>query len=281
MQEGFDGAGPNGWPHSMRWAWVAGVTVLLLIVVAAGPRVTATPAPAPTAWAVLIEDNWYHGRYRDLPVGYINSTRMLTALIRRGVPAGHILLIRDSQDRGLLHHATDWLVTRVRPADVALLYVAGEYKFYERELMWNATLPGLWRRIPSARRVLVVEACFAGRLTEAVKGIPGVGLPAVGPNEWDWWGLNGRLIRGGTFTYFLARALESQPPDSPLDFAGAFRQAVAGAREYFRTVIAATPGALDSFHTMGDYPERLATFPNPHLIGESDPAKAARTTGTP
>lgn len=265
----------------MRWAWVAGVTVLLTVVVAGEPRVTAALTPAPNAWAVLIEHNSFHGRYPDLPVGYVNSTRMLTALVRRGVPADHILLIRDSVDPRLLDHATEWLAARVQPGDVALLYVAGEYKFYDRELMWDATLPGLWRRVPTSRRVLIVEACFAGRLTEAIKGMAGVGLPAVGPNEWDWWGLSGRFIRGGTFTYFLARALESQPPDTPLDFTEAFPQAVSGAREYFRTVITATPGALDSFHAMGDFPERLATFPNPRLVEERDPASTARATGTP
>jgi hypothetical protein len=272
---------PERMATNMRWAGVAGVIVLLTVVLAGQPGVAAAPALAPTAWAVLIEHNSYGGHYLDLPVGYVNSTRMLTLLIARGWPADHILLVRDSLDRRLLPHATDWLAARVRPGDLALLYVAGEYKFYEQELTWNATLPGLWRRVPTSRRVLIVETCFAERLTAAVKGIPGVGLPSVGRNEWNWWGLRetNRLIRGGSFTYFLVRALESQPKDAPLDFSMAFSKAVPDAQEYFRTVIAVTPGALDPFHVRGNFPERLSTFPNPHLVEEADvPASSARAS---
>ncbi len=284
QSEGVSRRRPERMATNMRWAWVAGVTVFLTVVVAGEPRVTAAPTLAPNAWAVLIEHNWFHGRYPDLLVAYVNSTRMLTALIRRGVPADHILLIRDNPDRRLLQQATDWLAARVRPGDVALLYVAGEYKFYDRELMWDATLPDRWRRIPTSRRVLIVETCFAERLTDAVRGIPGVGLPSVGRNEGDWWGLRetDHLIRGGTFTYFLARALEAQPASGPLDFNGAFSKALMGTQDYFRTVIATIPGALNSFHAMGDFPERLATFPNPRLIEETgEPASSARATSTP
>jgi len=195
---------------------------------------------------------------------------MLTTLVRRGTPADHVLLLRDSSDVTLLRQATGWLAARVRPGDVALLYVAGEYQFFDKDLKWETTFPMLWKRLPTSQRVLIVEACYAERLTEAVKGIPGLALPAVGRDELDWWGLRatGPLIRGGTFTYFLAHALLWQPVDDPLDFTAAFATAVASAQEYFRTVIATTPGALDSFHAMGGFPERLATFPNPHPLQE-------------
>src|SRR4029077_14124257 len=99
----------------MKGAGVAGLAVLLIAALVAAPRAGAAPTPLPTTWAVLIESDWYHGRYADLPVGYINSTRMLAALPRRGSPSDHILLIRDSSDRTVLRHATDWLATRVRP----------------------------------------------------------------------------------------------------------------------------------------------------------------------
>jgi hypothetical protein len=268
----------------MRWAWALGVTLFLTVMVVGGPRATAAPTLAPDAWAVLIEHNSFHGLYYDLPVGYVNSSRMLTALLRRGVPAGHILLVRDNPDRRLLQRATVWLAERVRPGDIALLYVAGEYNFYDRELKWNATLPEGWRRIPTSQRVLIVETCFAERLTDAIRGIPGIGLPSVGRNEWDWWGLRdeGNLIRGGMFTYFLAKAIETQPASAPLDFAGVFSEALVSAQNYFRTVITTTPGALDSFHALGSFPERLATFPNAHLIEEAgEPASSAGATSTP
>jgi hypothetical protein len=268
----------------MRWGGVAGVIVLLTVVLAGQPRVTAAPLRPSTTWAVLIENNAFHGRYPDLPVGYANSTRMLNALVRRGVPASQIRLLRDSSGRGSLQNATDWLAARVGPGDVALLYVAGEYEFYRQDLMWDAALPEGWRRIPTAHRVLIVETCYAERLTDAVKGIPGVGLPAVGRNELNWWGLRetDRLIRGGTFTYFLSRVLESEPASAPPDFGRAFSRALTGAQEYFRTVIATTPGALDPFHARGSYPERLATFPNPQLIEEtSEPAASAPAPSTP
>jgi hypothetical protein len=105
-------------------------------------------------------------------------------------------------------------------------------------------------------------------LTETAAGVPGLGLPAVGRDELDWWGLHdaNRVIRGGSFTYFLARSLESQPAGTSPDFAAAFGTAVAGAQDYFHTVVATMPGALKSFHARGSYPERLSSFPNPRLV---------------
>ena len=105
-------------------------------------------------------------------------------------------------------------------------------------------------------------------MTAAVKGIPGLALPAVGGDDLDWWGLGAtdRMIRGGSFTYYLARALDSQPPDGPPDFAAAFATAVVHAQEYFRAVIAQSPEALASYHERNSYPELLTSFPNPHLL---------------
>jgi hypothetical protein len=282
VEQGFRDRAQN-WQRPMKGARVLGVAVLLTTMLAGFSRVAAAPMPAPASWAVLIESNTYHS-YANLPVGYINSRRMLTTLIRRGWPSDHILLLRDSPDRAVLHHAIDWLAARARPDDLVVFYVAGEYQFFDKDLMWDSTFPGLWRRIPSSQRVLIVEACYAERLTAAVTGIPGVALPAVGRNELDWWGLRetDRLIRGGTFTYFLTGALDRQPGDMPMDFTAAFATAVAGAQEYFRTVIATTPGALNSFHANGEFPERLATFPNPHLLEEAGtPAAAAAAPRSP
>ncbi len=268
----------------MKGAGLVGVAILLTAVVAGAPRVTAAPTPGPANWAVLIEHNSYPDRYPNLPVGYINSTRILTALARRGWSSDHILLLRDNRDPALLRYATGWLAARVRPGDGALLYVAGEYQFFDRDLMWDTTFPALWKRVPTPHRVLIVEACFAERMTAVATGIPGIGLPAVGRDELDWWGFRetDRLIRGGTFTYFLARALESQPADMPLDFTGAFVTAVTNAQEYFRSVIVTTPGALESFHARASFPEHLTTFPNPHLVREAgDPAAPAKATSDP
>jgi hypothetical protein len=268
----------------MKGAGLVGVAILLSTIMAGTSRVIAAPTPGPTNWAVLIEHNSYPYQYPALTVGYINSTRILTALARRGWSPDHILLLRDNQDPALLRYATGWLAARVRPGDGALLYTAGEYQFFDRDLMWGRTFPALWKRVQTPHRVLIVEACFAERMTAVVTGIPGLGLPAVGRDELDWWGFRetDRLIRGGTFTYFLARALESQPADTPLDFAAAFATAVTDAQVYFRTVIATTPSALKSFHAQGSFPERLTTFPNPHLIREAgDPAVSAKATSDP
>src|ERR1700740_1271511 len=83
--------------------------ILLITVIMGASRVAAAPTSGPTNWAVLIEYNSYHDEYPDLPVGYINSTRMVTALARRGWPSDHLLLLRDAQDRALLPHAIGWL----------------------------------------------------------------------------------------------------------------------------------------------------------------------------
>jgi len=255
----------------MGGRWILGVSGILLLTAAlAGePTAMAAPSPVSSGWAALIENDWYAGHYPDLPVGYINSTRMLNMLIEREWPADHILLIRDSVDGRVLRRAVGWLADRVRPGDTALLYVAGEYSFFTRDLQWAEVLPPLWRRVQSSHRVLIAETCFAERLTSAVEKIPGIALPATGRDEWDWWGLRetGGLMRGAIFTYYLTQALAAQPRNAPLAFGAAFADAVANAQTHFRNVIAQTPGALDSFHAIGQFPERLPAYPNPHLTG--------------
>ncbi|HKX17481.1 MAG TPA: hypothetical protein VJT33_05660 [bacterium] len=250
----------------MRYRWLAAAVLLSAAVLSAPRSITAAPA-APAAWAVFVEYDSYGGRYPDLPVGYVNSTRMLTALVRRGWPVDHLRLIRDARDRAGLRRGLDWLAGHARAEDIALLYVAGEYQFFDRDLAWGTTVPALWNRIPTAHRVLIVETCFAERLTAAVADMSGVALPAVGRDELDWWGLHStdRLIQGASFTDYLAHALEAQPAGGMPDFSAAFDVAVARARAYFHDVIAATPAALASFHARGSYPERQQMFPNPHL----------------
>ncbi len=268
----------------MKVSLLASVTVVLAAVLAGPFSVTAAAPPASAGWAVVVEYNSYGGRYSDLPVGYINSARMVSVLVHRGWPADHILLIRDSQDRAMLRRSVGWLASRVRPGDVALFYIAGEYQYFDRELMWDTVLPGVWKQVSTPRRVLIVETCFAERLTAAAAGIPGLGLPAVGRDELDWWGLRetGGLIRGGTFTYFLARALESQPAGIPPDFPAAFVTAVTDAQAYFRTVIMTAPGALRAFHARGSHPEGMTVFPNPHLVqGVGAPAAPEKRTSEP
>ncbi len=262
----------------MRWAGL-GAIVVLIGVLSGRPFSASASSASPVGWAVLIENDSYGGRYRDLPVSYVNVTRMLTLLMRRGWPVDHILLVRNDSDPNLLRRTLDWMAARVRPDDTALFYVAGEYEFFARDLRWAAVLPALWKQVPTSRRVLIAETCFAERLTDAADGIAGIALPAVGPDEWDLWGLRetDRLIRGGAFTYFLTRALAAQPEDAPLAFDAAFGDAVAGARAYFRSIWT-MPEVLASLHQARMYPERLALFPNPHLRHEmSDAAQGSST----
>jgi hypothetical protein len=262
----------------MKWVGVAAIVALLTTMPGGYLRASAEPAAAP-GWAVLIENDSYAGRHRELPVAYINSTRMLRVLTRRGWPADHVLLVRDSLDQQTLSTALGWLAAHVRPGEMALFYVAGEYQFFARDLHWSAAVPALWRRVPTMRRVMVVETCFAERLALAARGIPGLALAAVARDEWDWWGLrdNGPVMRGAPFTYFLAKALEDQPWDAPLDFEAAFVQASAGVQAYFHDVIVTTPGALDAFHAISAYPERLAIFPNPQLMAQGETTGSSPT----
>jgi hypothetical protein len=250
------------------------VLIPLLALFGLGSPAPASP-PAPSGWAVLIENDWYGGFYPDLPVGYANSTRMLEALLRKGWPADHILLIRDSLDPNLLQHSLGWLAAHVQSSDTALFYVAGEYYHFANTLKWTSEFRTLWQAIPTSRRVLIAETCFAERLTQAASGIPGIALPAVGRDEWNLWGLRqtDRLIKGGAFTYYLTSALAAQPDGAPLAFAAAFRHALVEARAYFRAVLGGVPEALAAFHARGAYPEGFSQYPNPHLLEEDGAAQ--------
>lgn len=257
-----------------RMAWVGVGAILVITLVSGGqPGVASASSASPSQWAVLIEGDSYGGRYPSLPVGYVNSTRMLRVLLRHGWAADHILLIRDSLDPALLKRSVGWLAAHVQPGDTALFYIAGEFNYLTDHLRWTETFPALWRTVPTSERVLIMETCYAQRLADSVIGIPGMALPAVGSGELDVWSVRqtDRLIQGGAFTYFLTQALEREPEDVPLDFASAFRSAVEASQEYFRTVMRMTPAVLAVFHNGGAYPETLPIFPNPHLL-ETGPA---------
>lgn len=227
----------------------------------------AAPPPAdgvPVTWAVLAERTGYRGTgMEDLSPAGLNAGRMRSALVSRGVSPDRILLLPEFRP-GELRDAILWLRERADPDDTAFLYVFAHGSYLDRDADWDALFPRTWGRVGAGRRVLVVDACRAGRLVRAAagEGGPHLHVGAVRATEASWVGVpeEGLPIVGGVFTFYFARAL-SEP--------GVSVQAAAQAadreqRAYFRERVLTVPEFVRMLEAAGADPSADPEYP--HLV---------------
>ncbi|MBU1877519.1 MAG: hypothetical protein KJ734_01080, partial [Chloroflexi bacterium] len=129
-----------------------------------------------------------------------------------------------------------------------------------------------WAGVRSERRVLVVDACQAELLTDAVKGDPRphLSIAAVNKDEFGWAGLEeeGLPIVGAVFTHYFAAALGDASRAADADGNGrvslqeAARHAEAQQRTYMHDVVLKVPEFVEMYHKIDFYPERDPDFPH-------------------
>jgi hypothetical protein len=248
------------------------------------PPPTATRTPLPSAsivstgagdgivegWAVLAEkDDYSDVEMSELPVDYVNVTQLRERLLGFGWLESHIRDAREF-DKEDLSQALDWLASNADEDDVVLFYVAAHGSYLRDVVGWREFFPTDWAEVPSQQRVLVVDACRAGLLIDAVRvdPRPHLSIAAVGEDEYGWSGLpeEGLPIIGGVFTHYFAAAFDDSAADADSDGAISIQEAARHAegqqRTYMHYVVFAVPEFLEMYHAIGSQPDRDSEFPH-------------------
>lgn len=269
--------------HGVKYLLV----VFVLVVIAGGclnacesgqPTVTTVPTPNPgpagdgvvNGWAILAEkDDYKDVKMTDLPIDYVNITLLRQRLLAAGWPEGHILELREF-DAGDIHQGVNWLSANADEDDVVFFYVSAHGKFLREVVGWSEFFGTDWATVRSERRVLVVDACQAERLTNAVKGDPRphLSIAAVNEDEYGWAGVEeeGLPIIGAVFTHYFATAFANSEADADGDGRVSIQEAASHAegqqRTYMHEVVFVVPEFVEMYHKIDFYPERDPGFPH-------------------
>ena len=223
-----------------------------------------------TGWAVLAQkDNYSDVNMTDLPVDYIGITQMREILINAGWNPKHIHELKEF-DGETLRDDLDWLAENAAEEDVVLVYVAAHGRYLSDVLEWNNFFADAWEKIPSRRRVLVIDACQAANFTGVVANDPApyLSIAAVDGDEYGWSGLEeeGLPIIGGVFTHYFNIAFSDKSADSDGDGCVSVQEAALFAeqqqRTYMHEVVFAVPEFLEMYHGIGSFPDEDPTFPD-------------------
>ncbi len=124
-------------------------------------------------WAVLAEKDDYTGLYmEDLPVDYIDITRMRQTLENAGWNPDHIRDLREF-NRETLQAELDWLEENADENDIVFLYVTAHSDYLSGKVRWQDFFADEWEQVSSHRRLLVVDACEAADFTsDRMKAFP-------------------------------------------------------------------------------------------------------------
>lgn len=248
-------------------------SLLMVLVFIASCETIGRPKDNPVeGWAVLAERDYYESVFKpDLPVGYIDITRMRQALESSGWQSDQIHSLREF-NRQTLQAELDWLEENADENDIVLLYITAHGYYLRDGIGWRHFFAGQWEQIISQRRVLVVDASFAALFTDTVASdtSPHFSVAAVDTNEHSWKGLEeeGLPIIGGVFTYYFTAALNDPITDANGDGLVSIQEAALMAEEqqrsYFHEVVLVVPEFVDYFHAADIAPERDPSYP--HVI---------------
>ncbi len=221
-------------------------------------------------WAVLAEkDDYSDVGMNDLLVDYVGITQLQRLLEESGWEPDHIYQAREF-DRPSLQAYLDHLAENADGDDIVILYVAAHGSYLSDVLGWDEFLAADWGQIPSQRRLLVVDACQAGKFTATVSDDPApyLSIAAVADGEYGWSGLEeeGLPIIGGVFTHFFAAAFDNPAADVDRDGLVSAQEAARLAedqqRAYMHDVVFAVPEFLAMYHDFGVFPDEDPSFPH-------------------
>jgi hypothetical protein len=235
-----------------------------------GPEGDSSRLDPVEGWAVLAEKDYYSDVGKvDIPVDYINNTRILEVLEDSGWDPDHIHEVREF-DRESLQSELDWLEEVADENDIVFLNVISHGSYLRDFVLWGDFFSEEWNQIPSQRRLLVVDSCSAGEFTTPVNGDPNphLSIAAVDGDEFGWHGIEeeGLPIIGGVFTYYFTEALTNPDTDADGDGFVSVQEAALMAEEqqraYLHEVVFAIPEYLEGYHNLGVTPELDPTFPD-------------------
>jgi hypothetical protein len=225
---------------------------------AAPPTATLTPEPAPPVeegvqgWAVIaVKEDYSDVGMTDLRTGFLNVYELRSLLSYFGWQDDHIIELLDHFDAFDLRLALDWLAESADEDDVVLFFYQGHGTYTSDYLRWEEFFPEQWAEVPSQRRILVMETCFAGAFIAASEDDPNphISVGAVAADELGWVGLweEGLPIVGGAFTHFFLEAFTDPTADTDSDGAVSVQEAALFADENQRTYMWETVWPVEEF----------------------------------
>ena len=243
-------------------------------------------------YAVILEADEYSGDWSDLAINYINRDRIVDLLTGLGWSQENMYIALDLDVTGeTVDEAFAWLTDRVTDEDIVLFYVTAHGRYLDESVGLNAILPAHWAALPTERKLLVVDACLAGRFTTPamygefilpdelpetdVPPVRGLVLGACAYNEVTWGGVEeeGLPIIGTVTSYYLCEALTDPSLDSNADGYVAVEEAFPAlyekSRAYMLDVVFQVPEFLAGLVEL--FPEADPTdYPHPELLDAYD-----------
>jgi len=209
--------------------------------------------------------------WSDIPVDFVNSERMQTALFSSDWQSDHVHSIQDNLTILVVQEAVEWLVNNTERDDIALLYVFTHGTWMRNVLLWNDWFPNEWQKLDTSKKILMVDTCLAEEFIEPIKNdlSPHISLACCSADEVAWAGLEeeGLPIIGSVWNYYFTNALCNSSAD--LDSNGsvsieeAFNFSTPLVQRYMNETVFAVPEFLESYHDIGIYPEDYDAYPHP------------------
>jgi len=222
-------------------------------------------------WAVLLEMNEFPEGWSDLPVEFINSQRMQTALFSFGWENDSIYSVKGNLSMQVVQEAVEWLTNSTDSDDIALLYIFTHGMWMRNVLHWNDWFPLEWEKLNTSKKILVVDTCLGEEFIDPIRDdqSPHISLACCSADEVSWAGLEeeGLPIIGSVWNYYFTKALCNASAD--LDFNGfvsveeAFNFSTPLVQRYMNETVFAVPEFLESYHDIGIYPEDYDAYPHP------------------
>jgi len=236
-----------------------------------GNRAYMTYNESVDGWAVLLEMNEFPEEWSDIPVGFINSERMQTALFTLGWQSDHMYILKDNLTISVVRKAVEWLINNTDSDDVALLYIFTHGNWMRNVLQWNDWFPVEWEKLNTSKKVLLVDTCFAEEFIEPIKSDPSlhISLACCSADEVSWAGIEeeGLPIIGSVWNYYFINALCNSSADLNSDvlvsIEEAFNFSTPLVQQYMNKTVFTVPEFLQSYHDIGIHPEKYDAYPHP------------------
>lgn len=222
-------------------------------------------------WAVLLEMNEFPSGWSDLPVDFVNSKRMETALLNLGWQADQLYVVNGNLTFTVVQDAVAWLVNNTDSNDIALLYIFTHGMWMREVLGWNDWFPTEWQKLNTSRKILMVDTCLAGEFIDPIKEDPSphISLACCSADEVSWAGVEeeGLPIIGSVWNYYFTDALGNSTADGDengqVSVEEAFNFSTPLVQRYMNETVFAVPEFLESYHDINIYPEKMDAYPHP------------------
>ena len=209
-----------------------GITVIILILMAlllTGVQARSDPVEG---WAVLMEINDFPEGYSDLPVNFVDIQRMQDMLVQYGWQEKNMMVKMDEITPETVREGLNFLKKNADSNDIALFYIGSHGGYIRFVLRWNEIFPPLWDEIPTDKKLLLVDSCFAASFLPECENY--IGIASVSPDESGWAGLpeEGLPLIGFVFTYYFCESMKGD-----ISVEEGFENTVPQVRKYMKEVV--------------------------------------------